>query len=559
MLKIIPLMPDFGYNKAKTFMKKIFLALFIVSLLYRALYLFTGIPSVTHDEADLYYSGYVVSQTAKDQYNNHVFLTTGFLTAKPAVPIYISALGWKIAPEKTVEFARLPFVILNSFIPVFFFFILYKLTKNKLLAFLGFLVFNFSPWFSYLSISGYEGLVALFFLLLDLVILLADNMDKRIRYSAFIIVSFLAFNSYMGIRLIFPFILGLFFVIYHSYHKSGFSSSKEKLTKYYPKLVLITIGISIVFYGLAYILPNTQLLKRDASQSVIFLNSKSYEQQIQFAHFTASGPPVLVRASFNKATFLAKDFINKYLYSFNIPVLFVNGDSSIYGTNNLSGIFYLTDLIFFLIGIYALKQKGVLGIKLFMTMIVFGGLPIAFSAYSPTIIFRGIMLLIPYTILIAYGVYAVITHFKRTWLVPLFCLLAVINASYFYMLFQVSLKNASVDAWHITEKDLFDHIAPLEVTGKKITIYNPEPKPTLLLYAFYREKGNIEDVKYDLNNNKYTLGNISFSETCPKNLPKNDEIFIIKRNNCKDSKGQIFILAKDKSGNNYNLLTPNQK
>ena len=141
-------------------MKRTLLILLFISLLTRSVYLFWGMPSLTNDEADLYTTSYVTAKTASDQYNNSVFLTSGFLTTSQHTHLFGTIPGF--LPPRKVSFSTPTFALLNSITP-FFFLIIYVLTKNRSLSLISFSIFNFSPWFSYLSATGYEAYMGLFF------------------------------------------------------------------------------------------------------------------------------------------------------------------------------------------------------------------------------------------------------------------------------------------------------------------------------------------------------------------------------------------------------------
>lgn len=190
--------------------------LFAVSLLTRLFWLGWSWQSVTNDEADLYTSAYIFGRTLKDYFGNTFFLTTGILTPKPSVPVYIGAIPWFFISVKSVFLAKLPFVLLNSFTPLLLYSLVRKLTGDRKLPLFAFLVLNFSPWFSYPSATGYEAVVALFFVLLFFRATLGEPGRMKLPLAA--IAGFCAFNSYMGIKPVFPFVLFVGLLFYGNLH-----------------------------------------------------------------------------------------------------------------------------------------------------------------------------------------------------------------------------------------------------------------------------------------------------------------------------------------------------
>jgi hypothetical protein len=142
---------------------------------------------------------------------------------------------------------------------------------------------------------------------------------------------------------------------------------------------------------------------------------------------------------------------------------------------------------------------------------------------------------------------------------PLYLFIVFINVAFFNLLFQVQLKNLSVDAWHTVEKDLFYKMATqhLERKYSKITIFNAEPQPTVLLYAFYNLKADFEDVDSNVLSKRaiYQVNNVAFAGGCPKDAPPDGELYIIRSVNCREYVGKLYVLSPDKSNNNYNYVT----
>lgn len=144
----------------------ILLFLYFTSLLTRLIFLFYGMPSITHDEADFFLNSYYLIKTGTDVFNNRLFLTSGHLAITGSIPVYIGSIFFLFF-EKNIYLSRLPYAIISSFIPLFFYLLIKKLFKNNNnLALLNFFVLNFSPWFLHLSSqAAIEQITSLFFLI----------------------------------------------------------------------------------------------------------------------------------------------------------------------------------------------------------------------------------------------------------------------------------------------------------------------------------------------------------------------------------------------------------
>ncbi len=159
--------------------------LFIISLLTRLAFLFFGFPSITHDEADFYLNGYMLSKTGSDIHNNSLFLSSGILSSISPIPVYLSAFFFTFLP-KSVMTGRLPFAILNSLIPVLIYYIVDKLTNNKKLSFFTFLVANFSPWLVHVSSQAAFDSPLSFMFYLAAIAALLTKMRSQLKTAFFI-------------------------------------------------------------------------------------------------------------------------------------------------------------------------------------------------------------------------------------------------------------------------------------------------------------------------------------------------------------------------------------
>ncbi|NTU46136.1 hypothetical protein HGA88_00770 [Candidatus Roizmanbacteria bacterium] len=529
--------------------------LLIISFLTRFYFLFNHLQAVTHDEADIYYSGYIVSQTGSDQFNNKLFLTTGFLTAKPSIPIYISAFAWHFLEPRNTLNARLPFTIINSFTPVLLFLLLFFITKNRLFAFFVFTIFNFSPWFSYLSVTGYEAPICLFFILLGSLILFM-RWNIFFKYLLFIGTSFLAFNSYMGIKPVFPFILFVSLLISQPIPFNKINISKRKIIG----IVLFSLILTCCFLFLNYKIPNTSLLKEDSEHTLVFLNKPKIDNELWYANLTSSNAGFMNRFISNKITIPFYTFFSNYMESFNLHTIFFSGDSSVYGTAGRIGLFYLTDFVFLILGLYSLRDLKNSKIYILMTLFLFGGLPIAFSSLPPTIPFRGLILLIPYITLIATGYLYVykkyVNHLTLLFLIGLI----IVNTFYYWTLFSTRIKVLFAEPWHIDEKNVIQKVHTLAQSNPDIqyTIYVKEPKPTFLLFGFYQVK-EVSAFNTRIEKNFYNWNNITFKAGCPSTTPAEakKEVIIVKTLDCPKIdllQKTVIVPATNKSGNDYVMI-----
>ncbi|MCX7589408.1 MAG: hypothetical protein N2Z85_00500, partial [Patescibacteria group bacterium] len=459
-----------------------FLIIFFLSFIPRILFLFFGMPSITHDEADYFLNSYMLAKTKSDFWGNSFFLTSGLLSATSAIPIYINSFSYLLFP-KTIFFSRLFFTLINIFTPIIFYYLIKKITQNKQFSFFSFLVLNFSPWFLYLSSQiNFESILSGFFYILSFLIFVS-NLNKFKKIPLFLLTSFLSFNSYMGIKTSFLFLLILIFL-------TNYLIKNNLNIKNFLKSILYPLFIYLFLIIISITLPNNKLILKRANSDLIFLNKNLLENKVWFERITTDSSEFIKKIISNKLTVIFNHLINNFFYTISPLILFLKGDPHpIYG-NNLFGLFYLWQFIFLIIGIiYVFKIPNFKKTIPLLLIIIFGSLPTIISIFEPTLALRSFPIIFGYSIIISNGIYQVINFkkinkFKKI-LNSFFLLLFLISFLYFFLIFQTRIKILSSEQWHLGEKKLFEKILKEEPQSKKIYIVNNEPKETFMLFAFY--------------------------------------------------------------------------
>ncbi len=479
------------------------------------------IPSLSNDEADLYLSSYLVAKSGSDYYGNKLFLTSGILTAKPSIPIYIGSLTWLFHQEKNVNTARLLFALINSLTPVIFFITIYLITRSYKYSLASFLILNFSPWFSYSSVTGYESVISFLFLNISL-LLSVSNIKKPYKFIMLFISLSLVFNSYMAIRTYMPLVVAIVL----------FMGNFFKYTKFIKtSLYLISVGflLTFLFTFVNYYSPNSELVKKEFKYLLSYDN-KQDEGKIWYERLTTNASTDFKRLLVNKATVQIHEYTEKYLSILDTNIFFIKGDpSSLYGTAGLIGLFYLSDFGLFIFGIVNLKniEKKLLALLGFF---IIGTIPVALTKTDVTIILRAIVLLIPFTLIIAHG--AISFTKKSRYASVILLIILVINWISFLLIYNTRIAPLNQSAWQMNEKNLIAKIDKLD-KKMKIIIYQSEPRTAFIQYAFYKISDPLV-IKSRLQQEKYNYLNVEYKNACPKIINQKNEIYIMKLNSCAD-------------------------
>jgi len=510
--------------------------------------------SITHDEADYFLNGWFLAKTGSDVWNNKLFLTSGIIRATGGIPVYLNALFFRFLDLNILN-SRLPYFLVSIFIPLFFYKIIKKITKNKNFSLTAFFVFNFSPWFLYNSTqAGVEQIPSLFFLIAGFYFYLQNNfLSKIISLLSF----FFSYFSYMGIKISFPFLLISLFL-------TKLIIEKQKLNFKNLTILILKIFLINLFFLTFLVLENkNNFISSRANENLIFLNKPLIENRVWYERLTFEGPEILKKISSNKLTVIINHLVNNFFSSIDPKILFLKGDPhSIYG-NNLYGLFYLWQIIFLIYGIIKIKNLPKFEkIWPLLLIIVFGSIPTMISTIEVTIALRSFPIIIPYSLLIANGLYQFFEDLKvkKNLYLPIIIFFFILSSFHFFFVYQTRIKVLSSEQWHLGEKKLFEKLKK-DNFKEKILILNNEPKETFMLFSFY-QLTDAKLVKEKIQKQDYSYKNLYFYKLCP--LPKKigSNILIIKRGFCniddlvsnKKINYQIYLDSSDKSGTLYYLI-----
>lgn len=186
----------------------------LLAFLFRFLELSDYPVSLSMDEIAMGWDANSILHTERDQHGEFlplVFKSVG--DYKTPVAIYLISGSIKIFGLN--EFAvRFPAAFFGSLTPLIFYLFLKKLGIPKVAAVAGGIWFAISPAHAFLSRTSFDGVIALFFLLVGLVFFLHSLDKKSIKLLTFSIVFLsLSFWSYHAERIFVP-ILSIFLAVY---------------------------------------------------------------------------------------------------------------------------------------------------------------------------------------------------------------------------------------------------------------------------------------------------------------------------------------------------------
>lgn len=458
------------------------------AFLLRIIYINVLPATLNIDEAALGYNAFSILKTGADEHG--VFL-----------PLSMQSFGdWKMPGYSYVDVfsiallgvsklsVRLPSILAGTISVFLIYFIALSLFKNRTIGLVSSLFFAISPWSIFFSRGAYEVNVATAFFLGGVLLLLKYLEKRSVLYiiSSYILFSLTLFTYHSYLLLTPLFVLVILFL-----HRGAFI---KKSSFVIPSLVFVIVVVSSFF-----------ILSQGGGKKTSNLNIFSDKQVIYNRADKVRGD-----AAQNKNVLLEKVLYNKYaagfyqlgqnyVGAFAPTVLFDKGGERL--THNIGniGYFYLSDALFFLLGIFFLVWKREKKILLtILPWIILAPIPSALtSEHTGTRLYP----LVPPLILVcSYGFYQSIVMFKKRWqktlVAIIFSGIVFVGFVYFLNYYFVHFNTQRMVFWKYGYEDAVK--ISQKYPNYDVVMRGPENFPYIyfLLYNKYDPKKFREEVVY---------------------------------------------------------------
>lgn len=331
-------------------------------------------PHLSADEISIAYDAYSLNRTLKDEHND--FLPLSFKSyGTYKAPGYIYVLSPLFSFLKNNNFtARLPSIISGLLTTLIIGLIAFQITNNKYISIISSIILLISPWHVVASRAVLESNLALLFLSLAIYLFLKSISIKKIIFvylSLFLFVaSMYCYHTEWGFSpLLF---MTMIFIFY-----------RKNLKKIlFPVLIFIILTLPLFLNYLSNLNTSARANTELIWKSEAVMNSIN-------THSSLLSPLVVLKTVFEK-----------YLDYININTLFFNGTDYFN-----QGLFLWPLILPFFTGILFLKKN--IKEKYYLFFICFTLLSPLISAFTkgPINLIRNLNSVLPYTIIIAIGLY----------------------------------------------------------------------------------------------------------------------------------------------------------
>jgi len=396
--------------------------LLIILLIAAALrfYKIDTYPALNPDEAALGYNAYSLLQTGKDEHGTPWPLHfKSFGDYKPGGYVYLVMLFIKIL-GLTPFAVRLPNLVLSILTIYFLYKLVLLLSKSEALSLLSSIVLTLSPWHIHFSRGAWESCSALGLIVIG-IYFFYKYLDNSKNIHLYLSIIFLVLSTYFyhSARILAPLIgLSLFVINY-----------KQLATYGIKKLFLpILIGILLTIPVLFSFFQNGGTTRFGgvgitADQGPIWRSNELLNQH--------NNTKLINRAMHNKRILYLLSWAQKYASHFDLNFLFLNGDEVPRSKVPEMGQLYLIELPFLILGIYFFLRSSLVNTKtkIFILLFLFIAPLAASLTFQAPSALRALPMIIPLSILIAYGIY----HFSKSRLILILSTIYYLLATSYYL------------------------------------------------------------------------------------------------------------------------------
>jgi 4-amino-4-deoxy-L-arabinose transferase-like glycosyltransferase len=431
--------------------------------------------SLNWDEVSWGYTAYSVLETGRDEYGR--FLPTSFEALgdfKQPLYVYSQLIPIKLFDLNALS-VRLPSALFGTLSIIFVFLlsteIFRKSEREFEISVLSAFLYAISPWSIQFSRVAYEANLALFFIISGSWLFLY-GLSKQKNILLFLSVLLIGLSTY-------------------TYHSAKIFS---------PLLLVLLLGYSFFFEGLAKKLALFLFLAFIAVNSIWLIDTRTTERgrSVLFVHdqYLLKDPAreaIYDRGQgdrigplfHNRRVVFVNQYIENYISHFNPVWLFMKGDQDRHHAPH-TGILYVVNLPFILLGIYLLLSNKEKRFSILFAWLLLAPLASALATGAPNAS-RSMVMLPTWQIFAAVGwvgLWGFLTKRNLRPLILLPVILLVLNLSYFVHQYFIHTNTEFQISWQHGYKEAINLTSKYRDSDRKVVFSKDFEKP-YIFYLFY--------------------------------------------------------------------------
>jgi len=519
--------------------------IFLLALVLRFYHLGTNPPSPYWEEAALGYDAYSILKTGKDFHGNKFPLIAfeSFGDYKPSLYFYATVPAIAVFGLNTFA-VRFPSAFFGSLTVLLVYFLVKQFFSKPAsptgglnsLALISSFLLAISPWHLQLSRVGFEANLGLFLVVLGAWLFL-KGLHKSIWLIPAVASWALSLYTYHANRIFIP-LLGLAFGVFFF---------KKLLQKKQKSLAALVIFIFLCL-PLAVRL-NDPTIKQRFLETSVFSTIDPVIKSNQL--IVADGNTRLSRLIHHRFWHYKDIFIDHYLDQFTFDFLFLSGDTNPRHSTQLIGSLYLIQLpllIYAFLSAFRKKDKKILPLIIWLLL---APIPAGLTKATPHAL-RSLPMLIPLTILSAYGLTELIKLKKKYILLALVVFVFIILAFEFNRYLSIYHKNYPQEYsshWQYGYKEMANYVNQHQEKYDNIFITRKLGRPSIY-YWFYTKTDpqKVQEINNKVNKDQgeyLQFNNIFFGDLFPCAASNAPNLIVISADQELPEKGTLLKEIKD--------------
>lgn len=455
---------------------KIFLILIlIVGFLLRFINIWST-PALNPDEAALGYNAYSLILTGKDEHGASWPLHfKSFGDYKPGGYVYLAIPFVKILGLTPLA-VRLPNLIFSLLTILFLYKLIVLLSKNEKLALLTAFILTISPWHIHFSRGAWESSVALSFITIGLYFFFKSIKEKfLINFSIFIVFFIASLYVYHSARIVAPLLAVSLCLIYFKF-----------LIKKLPQILIPIVFAAVLALPVAISFLNNGGTTRFGGVGLT-ADQGPINRANELINQHGNNSPIN-RLIHNKRVLYLISWGENYFSHYDPNFLFISGDEVPRSKIPEMGQLYLIELPFLLLGIVFLLKTSLYSSnskKFIFSFLFIAPIASSLTFQSPSSL-RSLPLVIPFSILIALGIYYTTILFSKKLKIFLVFLgiIYLYSVSYYIDAYFFHYPKRYPFAWQYGFDQLVPYLESQKNNYSNIYITNKYDQPYILFLFF---------------------------------------------------------------------------
>ncbi len=512
----------FGMAQTSFSLKKLVLIFFLINLGLKLFHIQYNPSALTYDEVIYTAEAQSIVKYGTDLKGGwkpwHLEPSDSYYTELTST---VLTPGFLIFPNNPILASKFVPVLLGSLIPIFLGLLAYRLRKNKNVFIVTTLFATLNPWVFQFSRMGYDSLFSIGFYLFGMVVLL---YAKEWRKLWAVIPLFLGFFQYQGHK---PLLVPLIFicVVFLFFEKYSVASVFKQFKKVITDKSIVAAKIVFIFslvLTVSYLIRLPHLTSSERASEFSVYDEVQLSSSVNEARRMSLNSPV-TSLFINKYTLLLTQLTDRFLNSFDLKRLFIEGDRRVDTFSVLDyGYFHLADIFIIVIALAFViyNKKDFKTLAFVLSFILIGTLPNVIRTGEPWILLRGAFLFLGIILLSGIGIASFLDQLQKKYVLAFFAIYILATTPFFFAYFyRYPISHTKNIGFY--ERVLASYVSRSTTSDEEVFIVPDRDDATFVYLIHYNAlltEENKDQVSESMHSRKYAINSIHVEGGCTEEV-----------------------------------------